>query len=418
MIDWLRGFFGIDDDFVRPTPRWPSISDIVVAILLALISLALILTYAEIEEYAEYVDVWPNVLSLIIAAVLLSFRRVYPLTSMLLLTGVHFIISGVLWPLLSSTPGLQVMYFLSLYTAMAYAKRRDWLALATGAILLSMTIWLILADTYQRSVSPAEDLPTGWFYVSTLLLNAAYFGGAMWLGRNAWYQARDAATLVESRALVRAQGEQLAEQAVLQERLRIARDLHDSVAHHISLIGIQTAAARRAMESKPELAAEALIEVEDMSRRAVTELRTLLGSLRDVSPAAGSGDSLEALAELCDAASTEGLAVTYEVVGDPELAQDLSPTQGGALVRIAQEALTNVRRHSTASQARVVVRLGDATELEITDDGLPVPNTGGSGLGHVGMRERVTALGGTIDLGPRPSRGYRVHVRLPGKAAS
>lgn len=417
MVDALRGFFGLDDDFVRPTPRHPSITDIGVAALLGLITAALVLAYADVEELAEHVDVWPNLGAILIAVVLLAYRRVYPLLSMVLLTGVHFIAAGTIWPLIASFMSMQVMYFLGLYTAMAYAKRRDVLALVVGAILLAMTVWLVLADSYARATTPGEFQPNGWYYLATVLLNAAYFGAAMWLGANAWRQARDAARLAESQALVRAQADQLAEQAVLSERLRIARDLHDSVAHHISLIGIQTAAARRAMEAKPEIAAEALVEVEDMSRNAVSELRAMLGSLRDVQPAAGTGGSLEALAALCEEASTDGLAVSYELVGDPAEAEGLTTTQSGALLRIAQEALTNVRRHSTADNARVVVRLhDDSAELEVTDDGLPLPRTAGTGLGHVGMRERVAALGGTIEIGPRSTRGYRVHVQLPRKA--
>lgn len=417
MVDAVRGFFGVDEDFVRDTPRHPSLADIIFALVLGLITIALILTYADVPEYADYINVWPNIATTVAAMVLLAYRRVFPLSSMLLLTGVHFILTGILTPMVSAMPSMQVTYFLSLYTAMAFARRRDTLALATGIILLSMTIWLVLADTYMRSISAPEFHPNAWYYVASVTLNTAYFGGAIWLGRNAWRQAKSQHELAESKALVTVQAAQLAEQAVLAERLRIARDLHDSVAHHISLIGIQTAAARRAMDSRPELASEALLEVESMSRSAVAELRTLLGSLRDVTPTAGVGSSLEALEALCEEASTDGLDVSYELVGDPALAEELTTTQGGALLRIAQEALTNVRRHSTASHARVVVRLSpEDTELEVTDDGLPVPQSAGSGLGQVGMRERVTALGGTIELGPRANRGYRVHVRLPRKA--
>ncbi|OMG58617.1 sensor histidine kinase [Tessaracoccus sp. ZS01] len=413
MVDAIRAFFGMDEDYVRPSPTRPAFGDIAVASLLCIISMATVMVYSEIDDIKDHVDVWPSLGAIALAGVLLAYRRVFPITVMLLLTGVHFIVVGSLWPVVSSTPSMQIVYFLGIYTALAYAKRRDTLALAAGAVVLAMTVWLIVDDSYNRSISPAEFHPTAWYYAATLLINAAYFGGAMWLGRNAWRQARDAHDLDESKALVTQQAHQLADQAVLAERLRIARDLHDSVAHHISLIGIQTAAARRAMDAKPELAAEALVEVEEMSRSAVSELRTLLGSLRDVSPTAGAGSSLEALEALCEEASGEGLDVSYELVGDPARAAELTTTQSGALLRIAQEALTNVRRHSTADHARVVVRLGDTTEVEITDDGMPVHCTAGSGLGHVGMRERIAALGGTIDIGPRATRGYRVHAVLP-----
>ena len=328
------------------------------------------------------------------------------------------IVVGVLLPVTVSMASMQILYFLGIYTAMAYARRRQNLMLAMFAVLLSMAVWLVVADSYARAVQPDEFQPTFWYYVGTVVMNFAYFGVAIWLGQQAWLQAKARDALAESQSVVQQQGERLAEQAVVAERLRIARDLHDSVAHHISLIGVQTAAARRAMATRPELAAQAMQEVEDMSREAVTELRGMLGSLRDVSEDESGSRTVEALAALAEEASGNGLSVSYELVGDPRLAEAMSPMQASNLLRIAQEALTNVRRHSTATEARMVARLGDEIELEITDNGHTVPHITGSGLGHVGIRERVAALGGTAEIGPRSTRGYRVRVTLPRKAAS
>lgn len=170
------------------------------------------------------------------------------------------------------------------------------------------------------------------------------------------------------------------------------------------------------MATKPDVAAQAMQEVETMSRDAVAELRGMLGSLRDVAEDGSGSQTIEALASLAEETSGNGLVVGYQLVGDPTLAAAMTPMQASHLLRIAQEALANVRRHSTASEARMVVRLGESIELEITDNGRAVPHTTGTGLGHVGIRERVAALGGTAEIGPRSTRGYRVRVTLPRKA--
>lgn len=413
----VRAFFGLDDDFVRPVPSGPWLGDALIALVLAAVSVASLMVYTEIPETAEYVTpLWPNLLAIATACALIAVRRRFPIAVLLLASGAHFIIAGVNLPLVTVLAGMQVLYFLGIYTAMAYARRRDTLMLAMIAVLASMLVWLVVSDAHARAV--VEVPRTAWNYVATITANLAYFGAALFLGRQAWLQAKAEDGLRTSRAMIQRQSEQLARQAVLAERLRIARDLHDSVAHHISLIGVQTAAARRAMETRPELASAAMQEVEGLSRGAVQELRGLLGSLRDVD--ADSDDrSLGSLERLCAESSTEALRVTYDVVGETALLSALTPTQASSLQRVAQEALTNTRRHSTADEVRVVLRATETdVELEVTDNGTPVPGTTGSGLGHVGMRERVLALGGRLELGPRATRGYRVRVTLPRKATA
>ncbi|MDF1486852.1 sensor histidine kinase [Tessaracoccus caeni] len=412
----FRGFFGLDDDYVRPAPKNPWPADILIAVVLMVVSVATLLQLQQIPEAIEYAPLGPGLLAIFTGGALIALRRRFPITVLLLGSGAHFILIGVLVPLVASIAGMQVLYFFGIYTAMAYARRRDTLMLATVAVLASMAVWLLVSDAYTRTV--LGEIPGGWYYFATVTLNTAYFGAALFLGRQSWQQAKSEDELRRSREMVRLQGEQLAHQAVLAERLRIARDLHDSVAHHISLIGVQTAAARRAMASRPELASEAMQEVEELSRGAVQELRGLLGSLRDVGPD-GENASLGSLEQLCAEADGSGLQVRYDLVGDPASLGSLTPTQASSLLRIAQEALTNVRRHSTADEARVVLRISeDTVELEVTDNGMPVPGTTGSGLGHVGMRERISALGGQLDVGPRATRGYRVRASFLRKASA
>lgn len=412
----IRGFFGLDDDYVRPAPGNPWTADILIALVLTVVSASTLMLYQEIPEAADAARLGPGLLAIGTGGILIALRRRFPIGVLLLGSGAHFILTGILVPLVATMPGMQVLYFFGIYTAMAYARRRDSLMLATIAVLVAMLVWLIASDAYARSVI---ELPPGaWYYVATVTINVAYFGAALHLGRQAWLQAKSEDELRRSRELVRLQAEQLAHQAVLAERLRIARDLHDSVAHHISLIGVQTAAARRAMTTRPELASEAMQGVEELSRGAVQELRGLLGSLREVDPIPD-GASLGSLEQLCDGASSPSLHIRYDLVDDENLLSALTPTQASSLLRIAQEALTNVRRHSTADEARVVLRVSEAViELEITDNGMPVPGTTGSGLGHVGMRERIAALGGQLEVGPRSTTGYRVRAILPGRSSA
>lgn len=414
MGDLLDRVFGVHDDYLRPRPtRWWGV-DAAIALLLTLITASMVMANRAVPELTEYLPLAPSMLAIGSAGVLLVARRRFPIATMLALTGVHFIVTGVALPLVSSLASMQITYFLGIYTAVAYARRRPRLATAVIVVYVAMALWLILFDVYGRSFMPDDFQPTPWYYVATIATNIAYFGGATWMGRNAWLRAKATDELAASTETVQRQAGQLAEQAVVSERLRIARDLHDSVAHHISLIGVQTAAARRAMAAKPEDATDALLAVEGMSRSAVADLRSLVGSLRDAESPDDSDRSLQSVESMARQAGGDDLAVEYAFVGDEADQQHLTPVQSATLARVTQEALTNARKHSTATRARVVLRITPTVaEVEVTDDGRPRPNSSGSGLGHVGMRERVTALGGTVDVGPRSSQGYRVFARLP-----
>ncbi|MFT3943868.1 MAG: sensor histidine kinase [Ancrocorticia sp.] len=411
----IREFFGVDDEYVRPKPANPWLFDGLVALVFFTIASSMVLYTTDNPETAYLTQRGPALAAVGIACVLVAFRRTFPITVLVLVSGVHFIAIGSFLPSVAAMMAMQTLYFIGIYTAMAYARRRDRLMWASSIVITAMVVWYVVADLYNRSVLGAP--PSGWYYVASLSTNFAFFIGAFYLGRQAYLQAKFAEELRQATAMVEHQSQQLADQAVLGERLRIARDLHDSVAHHISLMGVQTAAARRVMSKRPELATEAMLEVEELSRSAVEELREMLGSLRGIEPS-GDGTAPGSLERLCAEASCDNLRVTYDLVGDRAALATLTGTQRGTLLRVAQEALTNVRRHSSASEARVVLRLNDdGVELEVTDNGMPIPGTSGSGLGQVGMRERVGALGGELHAGPRATRGYRVHAVFPSKVA-
>ncbi|MEU6535980.1 sensor histidine kinase [Streptomyces sp. NPDC047000] len=212
--------------------------------------------------------------------------------------------------------------------------------------------------------------------------------------------------------------EEEARRRVAEERLRIARDLHDVVAHHIALVNVQAGVAAHVMDKRPDQAKEALAHVREASRSALNELRATVGLLRQsgdpeapTEPAPG----LDRLEELVGTFRKAGLRVE---VARSDLGAVLPAAVDLAAFRVIQEALTNAQKHAgTAARAEVsVVRVGPNVEITVLDDGRPddepLPVQGG-GHGLLGMRERVTALAGTLTTGPRYGGGFRVHAILP-----
>jgi signal transduction histidine kinase len=215
--------------------------------------------------------------------------------------------------------------------------------------------------------------------------------------------------------------EEGARRAVFEERVRIARELHDVVAHHVSMMGVQAGAARMVIERDPAKAKEALSAIEASSREAVVELHRLLGFLRQ----AGDGDDLaptpglRELPRLAASLSDSNLAVAVCIEGEP---RSLPPTVDVSAYRIVQEALTNTLKHSEATRADVRLRYRRAElEVEVVDDGRagpsPTPASPG-GLGLIGMRERAALHGGQLSAGPLEDGGYQVRVKLPTRASA
>ncbi|MFE0516827.1 sensor histidine kinase, partial [Streptomyces sp. NPDC058964] len=199
-----------------------------------------------------------------------------------------------------------------------------------------------------------------------------------------------------------------------EERLRIARELHDVLAHSISVINVQAGVGLALLDTDPEQARTALTTIKAASKEALGEVRQVLDTLRAPGAAPRApAPGLDRLPELVEQAAGAGL--TVDVEGAPP---SLPPGAGLAAFRIVQEALTNVVRHSGSRHARVCFEDDDggALRLRIDDDG-PAngAEAGGSGNGLAGMRERAAALGGTIEAGPRPDGGFRVLAVLPSK---
>ena len=219
---------------------------------------------------------------------------------------------------------------------------------------------------------------------------------------------------VRQQRIIRAREEEARRRAG-EERLQIARDLHDVLGHNISLISVQAGVALHLMDQRPEQARVALSVIRDASKEALRELRSVLDVLRQVHEEAPRAPSpgLASLGDLVSRASEAGLQVQTAVSGD---LQDLPASVDLAAFRIIQEALTNVMRHSGQSSSSVQV-IRDERELTLRIDneiGGAAPRDGnGSGRGILGMQERATALGGAVAAGPRPDGGFRVSARLP-----
>ncbi|MFC0004905.1 sensor histidine kinase [Micromonospora siamensis] len=252
--------------------------------------------------------------------------------------------------------------------------------------------------------------------VAVFLPQVAVVAVAMLLGALVRSRRAYAAGVRERLAQAEREREREAERRVTEERLRIARDVHDTVGHAIATITVQSAAALQLLDREPERAREALTAIRGTGKEALAELRATLGVLRgdDGGPATERDAGLHRLPDLLDAVRAAGLRV--ELDGDPG-GVDLAGPVDHAAYRILQESLTNVLRHGgPLARAQVRLRTAPGTlAIEVGDDGPGAGPTAGDGGGRglAGMRERVEALGGTFDAGLRPAGGFRVRATLP-----
>lgn len=315
----------------------------------------------------------------------------------------------------------QIALFLAMYTVGAWVDDRQRARIVRLAIIAAMFVWMLVA-TFRAATEPLPDDVAAVGALSPVLasmllmwlVNVVFFGGAYYMGDRAYDAALGRQALQERTRELEEQQEIASAQAVALDRVRIARELHDVVAHHVSAMGVQAGAARTVVDADPEAAKGALAAVERSSREAIVELRHLLDTLRqhderaDEAPSTIGFASLEPLARGADAA---GMPTTLRIVGEE---RDVSDFVQINLYRIAQEALTNARRHGgpdVAADVRLRYAAG-SVELEVTNTGRVVLGSR-TGLGTLGMRERATAMGAHLETGPRDQGGYLVRVRVP-----
>jgi signal transduction histidine kinase len=430
-------FFAVDDDWERPAPPIGRRDWLVGVLLSAVGVLFLEMARSVTEISAGGHALWMQWGAIVSGAMLMVWRRQHPIL-VGCLAAAHMFLVGVTMPMVMGQLALQTVYFVAIYAAVAYARHRRSALLVVAGITVFMLLWvgwqLALGGGIAEITKDARaDGADGWFsptvgaVVTTMAINAFYFVGAILVGQIAWRGARQRARLEEQASTIAAQAEELRRRAVVDERLRIARELHDVVGHHVAVIGIQAGAARRVLPRRPDEASSALGQIEESSRDAVTQMRDLLGTLRDIEATAEGVTSsrspeptLADLPDLVGERNAHGVRTAYELVESREGAHArVAPSIGLTLYRITQEALANITRHSTATQSDVVLRVvddapaGAYAEVEVLDNGRPRNGTSGSGLGQLGMRERAASHKGTVEIGPRTTGGYRVRVRIP-----
>ena len=287
------------------------------------------------------------------------------------------------------------------YTCAAHLD--GWPLRAGGALTASMATYLIVTE--------GEDIGGALFW-------SLAFGVPWVLGRMIRVSRQRQALLQDQARLLEAQRDEQARAAVADERRRIARELHDVVAHAIAVVVLQARGGRRLLDTEPAAAKEAFDVIESTSSEALDEMRRLLGLLRD------DGDqpllpqpTLERIDELAAELRASGLPVELSVSGEPAA---LPPGVDVSAYRIVQEALTNALKHAGPARARVRIAYEpDAVLVEVTDDGRGATAAnggsaiGGSGHGLVGIRERVALVGGEVEAGPLRAGGYAISARLP-----
>jgi signal transduction histidine kinase len=294
-------------------------------------------------------------------------------------------------------------FLLALYTVAAHRERK----ISIPAAVASVVVVLLLLI---GSKEPFELEP---FFAEGLVVGAVWF-----IGDGLRTKRSQVTNLVDRATRLEREREEAAQKAVTEERRVIARELHDMVAHKVSVIVAQSAAAQRVIDDNPEEGRLALRSIEDSGRETLVEMRRLLGLLRtqddrpDVrDPQQGLGDIGTLLSQVREA----GLLVRLTVEGAPR------PLPAGldlSAFRIVQEALTNVLKHAGPADAAVVIRYAESSlHLTITDDGCGFdaedPDPLRARYGHLGMRERVGLFGGSLQVGPRPGAGYEVVASLP-----
>jgi signal transduction histidine kinase len=298
---------------------------------------------------------------------------------------------------------LTMPFIAAISTAVSFGLIRDrrqasagWAALVAAAALVDYRMGNAFSD----------------FFWTTLILTLAWFFGAA-LGTRT-EQARELRVRV---AEVERERAHAADSAATDERSRIARELHDVVAHSVSVMVVQASGVRRLLREDQEREREALMSVEQIGRQALTEMRRMLGVMRtgEEQPAALTPQpGLQHLDRLIAQVEEAGLPVTLRVEGERP---QLSPGVDLSAYRIVQEGLTNALKHAKGAHAEVLVRYVDTSvELEISDDGPGTPAGDGMGHGLVGMRERVALYGGTLEAGPRDGGGFVLRAQLPVEA--
>ncbi|HEV8597421.1 MAG TPA: histidine kinase [Candidatus Dormibacteraeota bacterium] len=346
------------------------------------------------------IEIFLPVIATAIAVLPLGVRRRFPLAALVgnlagLLLGMYSGAGG-------SAAGLAVI--VGVFSAALYAADRRRSIAGLAAVLIAVLV-MVISQLAGGSLDLAWQLFLGGILV------------APWIAGDAIRARTVRARELEERAEILARDRELElAEAAASERGRIARELHDVIAHNLSVMVIQAAAAGRVLDEQPERARESIATVEATGRQALVEMRRLLGVIRreDGDAPRTPQPTLDRLGLLLDDVRAAGLPVELRIEGD---VQAMPPGVDVSAYRVIQEALTNTLRHASASTASVVLRYRPgALEIDVLDDGRARPRkrpAGQTGHGLAGMRERMALFHGELEAGPRPEGGFAVRARLP-----
>ena len=337
---------------------------------------------------------------LIASGVVVAARRRWPVPVFGTIALISLVYYGLGFP---DGPGWLAL-FAALYTVAAYGDGRRSLVTAGAGIAVLATGWLVAA----ADIEPRAAIGWVFFRIGVSVMSVT-LGESVRSRRVIAAEAQDRAELAERTR------DEVARARVDAERLRIAREVHDTVAHAIAIINVQAGVTAHVLDKRPDRAREALRTIEQTSSRALQEMRTILGVLRDDDGGHQPHAGLGRLDELTTKARAAGLDLEFEAAA-PQVS--LPSAVDSAAYRILQESITNVIRHVGPTRVRVALIPGiDVLEIRVTDDGRRDPGEpdppAQPGRGIVGMRERCRLLGGDLDDGPLPGGGFEVRARLP-----
>lgn len=376
-------------DAIRRHPWW---TDSLLALFLTFIAFA---TVGKPSHTDRIIDVGLAPFT----SVPIALRRYRPLAVLAVTVAAQ-----VLLLVFSSQVQVPLGVIVALYTVASRCER---------PVSIQAATWVALPITLGVVVNTGP-------HVQRIIPKLALFAIAWVVGDNVRTRRAYLAELVARAERLEREREEKAERAVGEERARIARELHDVIAHNVSVMVVQASAGEEVFDINPDRARESLSAVASTGRAALAELRRLLGIIRaeedheavdSYTPQPG----IERLGELVRQVRETGLEVELSVLGKP---CEMPEAVGLCAYRIVQEALTNTLKHAHASAAQVTVRyVGDALELQVLDDGRATPPVNGngttSGHGLIGMRERVALFGGELTARRRPEEGYEVRARIP-----
>jgi signal transduction histidine kinase len=402
---------------MEPSGRMPLargralVVDVLLAVGVAVVQVAGAVASQRIGHAPDWrpLDGWAYLL-LVVGPATLLLRRRWPLVALAVTLACGLAYAARTYP---EGPS-QLAVFPALFTvALIVPRRQAWLAAAVTAVEAAGVELFLYGDTMFEG----EPL-----YAAIAVLAAMWWGESVRARRAYVAELRDRAERAERTR------EEEARRRVDEERLRIARELHDVVSHTIGVISVQAGVAAHLLHRKPDKAAESLAAIRQASDEALGELHAMLGVLRErdgdpgglpLSPVPG----LAELDALVAQAAGAGVEVRVSLEGEP---RRLPPAVDLAAYRVVQESLTNVVRHAGASRADITVTHHDGrVEVEVVDNGNGAESASGrqpsdsdrqvrrSGQGIAGMRERARSLGGTLEAGPRPGGGFRVQASLP-----